>query len=296
MDIENKPKVSVLLPVYNCEKFVAEAVESIFQQTFSDFEFLIINDGSTDQTLKILHSFADPRLRIYSNKKNLGIVSSLNKGIEIARGQYIVRMDADDVSLPERIEMQVAYMDQNPNIGVCGTWFRTIGEKAGRLKTYPVEPDEVKCALLFGCPIAHPTTILRKTVLDQNHLKYNPTFLQAEDIEFWVRCSKYTQLANIPRVLFQHRVHDAKKSTLNFASLNDYTRRVILSELESLTIKPNMKELEIHLSLGSGGIWETTKWLFKLKLKNNVLKIYPQTAFNRVIRGYWYKTVVNLLG
>ncbi len=122
------PKVTVLMPVYNAEKYLKTAIESILKQTFSDFELLIINDGSTDGSEEIIRSFNDKRIRLFNNEQNLGIIKTLNKGLNLAKGEYIIRMDADDISLPDRLELQVKYMEENPGIGISGTQARIFGD------------------------------------------------------------------------------------------------------------------------------------------------------------------------
>ena len=154
------PKVTVLMPVYNAEKYLIEAIRSILTQSFMDYELLIINDGSTDDSLKIIKSFSDKRIRLVQNERNIGQANSLNKGIKLARGEYIVRMDADDISLSERIKKQVKFMDANPEIGISGTWIKPLYEKlvwGGKINgSLPVDPVEVKCFLLFpGFPPTH---------------------------------------------------------------------------------------------------------------------------------------------
>ena len=121
------PKVTVLMPVYNARFYLSKAISSIINQTFKDFEFLIFNDGSTDNSADIIYSYNDRRIRFFNSEQNFGYVYHLNYGIEIAKGEYIARMDADDISFPTRLEKQVAFMDKNPEVGVCGTWFKIYG-------------------------------------------------------------------------------------------------------------------------------------------------------------------------
>ena len=118
------PKVTVLMPVYNGEKYLKEAITSILLQTFDDFEFLIINDGSSDASVDIIQSFRDPRIRLVHNDTNIGLIATLNKGLKLAHGKYVARMDQDDISLPRRLEKQTYFMDNNPDVGVCGTWIK----------------------------------------------------------------------------------------------------------------------------------------------------------------------------
>ncbi|MFT5919102.1 MAG: glycosyltransferase involved in cell wall biosynthesis, partial [Granulosicoccus sp.] len=143
------PLVTVLLPVYNAEKFLEQAIRSVLDQTFTEFEFLIINDGSTDRSEEIIVSFNDSRIRYIKNETNLKLIKTLNKGIEFASGKYIARMDADDISLPTRFEQQVALLEKQPEIGVCGTnciIFTTKGEESP--SQYASDNDEIKFNML----------------------------------------------------------------------------------------------------------------------------------------------------
>jgi len=139
-----EPKVTVLMPVYNGERYLNEAVDSILGQTFTDFEFLIIDDASTDKTPEILRSYDDPRIRVVTNEENLGLSKSLNKGLALARGEFIARMDADDVSYPYRLQVQHEFMTQHPGAGVIGSWAEYIDRKGEIVHRYraPIFPEE----------------------------------------------------------------------------------------------------------------------------------------------------------
>jgi glycosyltransferase involved in cell wall biosynthesis len=208
------PKVSVLMPVYNGECYMREAIESILAQTFTDFEFIIVDDGSTDGTPAILAQYArhDPRMVILTNEANRGLVPSLNRGLEAARGQYVARMDADDVSLPERLARQVAYLDQHPEVGVLGTNIAYIDAEGrllhgGRPKDpQPLSPTLLRWLLLWRCAIYHPTVMLRRSILAETGLAYDPAFRHAEDRDLWTRLGPYTLIASLPEVLVYYRV------------------------------------------------------------------------------------------
>ncbi len=201
------------MPVYNAEKFVAEAIDSILNQTFKDFEFLIINDGSSDQSESIVNRYGDKRIRYIKNNSNLKVAETLNKGIYLAKGKYIARMDADDISLPERLMHQVSFLDSNPDVGVCGTWFRTTGASTRTVRT-PVDDRDIKSFLFFNSPFCHPSVMIRKEVLLQNNITYE-NILYAEDYLLWIKLSRYTKMANIPEVLFIYREHDSNISLIN---------------------------------------------------------------------------------
>ena len=161
----NLPRVSVLMPAYNSEKYLGEAIDSILNQTFTDFEFIIINDGSKDNTAKIVEEYAkkDKRIRFIDNKKNQGIVGVLNEGIDLCRGKYIARMDSDDISLPTRFEKEIEYMEEHPECGVLGTWYEIFGKLNGPVQ----QPERIKILnLLNEDHVGHPTVFIRKSVID----------------------------------------------------------------------------------------------------------------------------------
>ena len=159
------PLVTVLMPVYNAAPYLREAIDSILNQTYSDFEFLIINDGSTDETESIINSYNDPRIVYLKNETNIKLISTLNKGIELAKGKYIVRMDGDDISLPTRIELQVQFMENNESVGLGGTFIRSFGGAIEGKVGYSTTHEEIKFKLLFDTHFPHPTAIIRKQIL-----------------------------------------------------------------------------------------------------------------------------------
>lgn len=218
-------KASVLLPVYNAAPFIVQAVNSILEQSFRDFELLLFDDGSTDETLQILESFKDPRIRIYSSSENLGYLHHLNRGIEMAQGEYILRMDADDVAHPRRFEKQVAFMDAHPAIGLCGTWAGYLGEQ-GPGPRPPLTHEQIVIHLLCFTTIAHPTAIIRTAILREHGLRYDPAFYTAEDHELWGRMSACTRLANIPEVLLQLRRHPQSTSVRRREEQKRVKRRI----------------------------------------------------------------------
>jgi len=203
------PKVSVLMSVYNGERYLREALESILNQTFSDFEFINIDDGSTDTTWRILNDYDGARIRLVRNEENIGLAGSLNKGLELARGEFIARMDADDISLPERFARQVEFLDAHPEIGVVGTAYQMI-DAQGRLKDIPqptTAPMILKWRGCFGSPLAHPAIMARKELLERVG-GYNEHFRTSQDYDLLQRLSGKTRLANLPDVLLYLRKHE----------------------------------------------------------------------------------------
>lgn len=207
------PVISVIMPVYNTkEKFLREAVESILNQTFTDFEFIIINDGSDSITEDIILSYKDLRIKYLKNEQNLGIVQSLNKAVKTAKGKYIARMDADDISMPHRLEKQYEFMENHPQCGVCGTYVTAFGN-GNELLSPPSEPEILKLTLLFkkNC-IAHPTVLIRRKVLEEYSFQYNEEDTYAEDYGLWLRLLGKVKLYNIRESLLNYRVHDSNIS------------------------------------------------------------------------------------
>lgn len=210
--ITSYPVVTVLMSVYNSEAYLREAVESMLNQSFKEFEFIIINDTSTDSSLEIIESYDDSRIKIIHNPENIGLTRSLNKGLKLARGKYIARMDADDVSLPDRLEKQVRFMEDNPEIGICGTWYKVPAKN--KIVQHPIFHQGIITALFKDNAIGHPTSILRKEVITRYNLFYNERFLASQDYDLWVRAANVTLLANIPEVLVLYRLHDKQVSSL----------------------------------------------------------------------------------
>ncbi len=196
------------MPVYNGEYYLREAIESILNQTFTDFEVLIINDGSTDNTQKIVDSYSDPRIVRIKNEKNIGITISLNRGLAAARGKFIARMDADDISLPNRLEKQVSFLEKNKEVGVLSSSVQIIdalGMPVTNLN-FPETHVLIKWFLCFYCPLVHPAAMLRRTVLNFN--SYRESRKHAQDYDLWTRLIWNTKVANLPDVLLQLRKHD----------------------------------------------------------------------------------------
>jgi glycosyltransferase involved in cell wall biosynthesis len=232
------PLVSVVMPVYNSQRFLAEAIECILNQTFTDFEFLIIDDGSTDTSSDILATYAkrDERIRIYTHTKNLGIAEARNLGLKLAKGKYVATMDSDDLVLPERLQLQVAYMESHPDTGVLGAGAYIIDEKGKRrgVLDYPSSHPIIIHGLCFYDPINNPVVMVRREVV-LSVGGYNPEFPPTEDYDLWVRLSSVTFLANLPERLLFLRKHGSnttsEKHEINCRQSIDVNKNMIKSIL-----------------------------------------------------------------
>ena len=229
------PRVSVVMSVYNGERYLNEAIESILAQTFRDFEFIIIDDGSTDSTPDILNSYDDDRIVLVHNEQNIGLTRSLNKGIQIARGNYLARQDADDVALPERLAAQVNFLDANPDVGVVGTWVAYIDENGQPTKLIraPASPTLVGWLLLFGSCLVHPSVMMRRSCLEGDEIS-RPEIPYAQDYDLWVRLSAKTQLANLPEILQQMRIHTQRISAQHYEQQEQIARSIMQGAIASL--------------------------------------------------------------
>ncbi len=213
------PLVTVLMPVFNGEKFVLDAVNSILQQSFEDFEFLIVDDGSTDSTSKLLNNFNDCRLRVVTNDRNIGLIASLNLGLKEARGRYIARMDADDIAMPERLSIQVNYLQSNPQVAVLGGMADLINVSGIRFSSlkYPTDPVVIRKFLLQECCLIHPTIMFRTDVV-RIVGGYSAYAKNVEDYDLWLRLSDSHALANLPDILIKYRVHLGQASITNLVA------------------------------------------------------------------------------
>ena len=185
-----QPLVSIILPAYNCEAYLQQTINSLLQQTYTNFELLIINDGSTDSTFEIINSYTDSRIQLIQNDGNKGLIYSLNNGFELAKGKYIARIDADDICLPERIEKQVNWLEQNPSTAVVASTIQFINEKNvvtgfWDLDRKTITKEVIKKAMLWECCIAHPSVMIRSSII--KNYKYNSYQKHIEDYDLWLQ-------------------------------------------------------------------------------------------------------------
>ena len=232
------PRVTVLMAVYNGEVYLRQAIDSILAQTYQDFEFLIINDGSTDNTASILGSYNDQRIRVVNNDENIGLTRSLNKGLGLACAELIARQDADDISHPSRLEKQIEFMDSHSSVVLLGTQARYINEK-GRVRTSPLwwkatTPDGIKFQSMFDNPFFHTSVIFRREVIWGMEKGYDEMFLTSQDFELWSRLLKKYCVTNLKESLVDQRCHSNAISR-SYSSKNAHrVEQVFRDNLESL--------------------------------------------------------------
>jgi glycosyltransferase involved in cell wall biosynthesis len=231
---QQAPLISVLMPAYNCEAYVLEAVSSMLSQSFADFELLVIDDGSTDSTRKLLDSVHDPRLRLVSNERNIGLIGTLNRGLELATGRYVARMDADDISAPERLEKQVQFLEAHPDVHVLGTMVNLINEQGkvfGAIAGYPKDADEVHRFLLRECCLIHPSVMFRRDTV-QAVGGYAASARHAEDYDLWLRLSDRHKIANLSEKLVSYRMHRNQVSIRNLLTQHQVAQSCRIAALK----------------------------------------------------------------
>ncbi|HOS83041.1 MAG TPA: glycosyltransferase [Methanolinea sp.] len=251
------PILSVIMPVFNAEKYLSQAIESILNQTFKDFELIIIDDNSTDNTRHIIQSYHDNRIIYIINPIPLGLQNSLNQGLKIAKGDYIARMDADDISDANRFLKQITFLKKNPEIGICGSWIEVIDENNNILHKVqlPIKSTIIAWHLFFGDCIAHPTVIFRRSI--KEYLNYDSNFTLAEDYELWIRLIKKIKFENIPEYLLKYRIHQTNMSA-NIEKINYYNFIIRKNAIENL-LNCQLSDLEINA---------IREWTFQFPTKN----------------------------
>lgn len=216
-------QVSVLLPAYNAESTIAEAIQSIIDQTYKDWELYVINDGSEDQTEEVILSFKDNRIRYLKNDRNMGLIYTLNRGLAIAGCKYIARMDADDICMSTRFEKQVLYLELHPEVVICGTQIEYFGTKSNNYTKlfFPTKDKELKEMLAVSTCFAHPTIMMRRKVMVDNKIQYDYNYKNAEDYCMWIEMMKFGKFANLDEPLLQYRISDTQVSQpFNLQTIN----------------------------------------------------------------------------
>lgn len=244
MKITNSTLVSVIMPVYNAEKYVRVAIESILNQTYTNFELIIVNDASTDSTLNILRKFKalDKRIILIQNIKNLGVTKSLNKALEQTHGKYTIRMDADDWAYPQRFALQVDLMEHNPDVVVSGSYIKVCDKnlKTKYIRRYKLSDASIRKHLFRYSPFAHPATIWRGEILKRE--RYDERIGTCQDYELYFRVGRLGKFMNLPKSLLKLRMHDTSVSSI----MSDYQlKNTVLIRLSAvLFLGYNMTKLD----------------------------------------------------
>ncbi|BAT51466.1 putative glycosyl transferase [Nostoc sp. NIES-3756] len=295
------PKITVIMPVYNSEKYIETAIDSIINQTFTNFELLIIDDCSSDKSLEIIKSYHDQRIKLLQNDINLGVVPTRNKGLHQSQGEYIAFLDSDDYAYPSRLEEQLEFMENNPDFGMIGSWVEVINEKddlTGEIWKY-IEPyHKIPSILLFQNYFAQSAVFIRKSILAGDFYKHQ----RAEDYDLWVRIAKKSKVGNIQKVLIKYRQHSNSRSQKAVAEIEQSLREIVSQQLNYLGIEPTLEELSLHrelvsyvhtdISMSTHYIKDVANWLTLLRNANRKTGIYGHHDFNQVLADIQLKNII----
>jgi glycosyltransferase involved in cell wall biosynthesis len=298
------PRVSVVIPVYNREPYVGQAIASVLAQTFGDFELLVIDDGSTDGTRDVVRAFGDPRIRLLCHASNRGIARARNAGVDAARGEYLAFLDSDDVALPERLAEQVDFLDHHPDHAAVGAWIDWMddrGRPTGRVKRRPPRPDDVSALRLFRQGIENTASVARTAALRQ--YRHDERFEVSEDFDLWARIAADRPIANLPKVLVLRRAHAQQTSKGRDEQTRLYRQAIYARQLAALGIAFEEEDLRRHHLLrrmrksgftpdGAYVDWAEA-WLRGLQAANARAHRYPEPALSRLLGGLWGKVCWN---
>lgn len=279
------PLISVIMPVYNSEKYLRASIESVLNQSNGDFEFIIVNDGSSDNSKNILDSFSDSRIKSISNICNLGNYPSRNLGFMNAKGKYICVMDSDDISYPDRLEKQVSFLEENKEIGLIGS---SIIQSNGIPLFRSSLPEVLKILFLQNNFLFHPSLMFRRALMIKHGLLYNESYRFASDYDFIVRAMRYFPVSTIKDVLLMYRVHESQITVRHSSDQKRYANQIRKSQLKWLGIRFSEQEFQQHLSLleskknSSFCINDYQKWIKKLLSRNESIGYYN----NRLLSAF----------
>ncbi len=294
------PLISVVMSVYNSATYLREAMDSILNQSYSNFEFIIINDGSKDESLSILRSYTDSRIKLFDNGENKGLIYSLNKGIEAATGKYIARMDADDISLPKRFEKQLAFLEAEPTIAVCSCDYILFSENKETLSPAFKTHDEILGWMLFNASVAHPSLMIRTSVLKQQNQVFDPEFKHAEDYDLWSRLLFKGKFGAVNETLFKYREHAGQVTRIHNSEQIASANRIRKNILKNAGFSFSEQELQIHNMIGSSQLFRSfdelqraEKWLNRLLFQNRNIKVIDEIVFSEIIGKQWFDSCGN---
>lgn len=294
------PEISVVMPVYNASQYLPAAIESILNQAVKDFEFIIIDDASQDKSAEIINSYEDTRIVFVQNQMNIGVAKTLNRGIDISKGRYIVRMDADDISVPGRLERQLHFMEAHPEIGISGGCVRLFGIGLSTIARVPLDYQEVAAYMNFENPMWHMTVIMRKEFLEKYQLRYDPSFSRSEDYDLWRRAIQHFPMANIAEVLVRVREHGGSATRANWGEVTAQTEIIQGGLLERSGFSPTAEEITFHHRVGRGyrmssrqEIDKAEAWLERLCNANTASKQIADVSFRRAVAMVWFRVCAN---
>lgn len=282
------PLISVVLPVYNCALYIQEALDSIFSQTIQDFEIIIIDDCSTDDTVKIVQSIDDNRINLILKKENKGLIDSLNIGFKVAKGKYLARMDGDDISLPNRFQKQLKILENNSDIKACGCWLQEFGY-SNKVITHKENHNEIVSRLLLSCSMSLCSVMLDREWV--NDYKFDKMKLHVEDYDFWAKMAWSGKFYNIQKILYNYRVHDKQVSTLykpiqiqGDIGIKLFLFKKIQYNTEMFSDEMIIKMLVLNEPIKITEFKLFLKWFNQLLFLNKKTQIYSPVELEKVLK------------
>jgi glycosyltransferase involved in cell wall biosynthesis len=277
---KSMPAISVIMPVFNSEKYLAKAIESILDQTFKNFEFIIVNDGSTDGSKIIINNYNDRRIFFIDQENNNGNYPARNLGLNAAKGKYICVMDSDDISLPHRFEIQYNYMESNPEVAICGSQVN-VTEDESRILNRPEKYEDLKVFSLQNNFFFHPTLMIRNSFIKKHKLFYNEKYYYAADYDFLARAIKFAPVINLSAILLSYRLHNNQITRQHYGKQQEYADEIRLKQLVNFGICASLSEKKLHLSLVNRTCTESKSqfhkmvvWANRLYSENDKKKYY----------------------
>lgn len=292
--------VSVIMANYNTpEEYLRPAIESILSQTYENFELIIIDDGSDNDSLEVIESYNDERIVLIQNEHNIGISKSRNKGLHICKGEYMAVMDSDDICLPRRFEEQVEYLKNNKNVIVCGTFVECIGEWEKRFSSKTIstaidDPESYRIDLLFGNRplIAHSSAMLNRKLMLEHHIRYDESYSSSLDYKLWVSCAQVADCAILPKILLKYRVHEKQLSIAKKEIQKKNHNCVIQEQLERLYLPATEDIFRYHFILTfNTQSYDSNikKWIKKIITANKTYKVYDHSLLKKILWSKWTK-------
>ena len=291
-----KKLVSIALPAYNAGPYIGACLDCLLGQTYDNLEIVLMDDCSTDDTAQVVASYTDPRIRYYKNEENMGIVHTLNKAYGLCRGEYIARMDADDLCTLDRLEKQVALLEAMPDVGLVACDLELFGARTGLIQ-YSADPEVIKCRLLYSLQLAHNAWLFRRELLDVHALAYRDEYRYAEDWDFLVRASHVVRFSNVQEPLTGYRMFPNQSSKVHNQAQKAAADRVAKNQLDNLGVELSEAEFEAYRKgFGKGEVLLSEEHmtlllqaLGKLERANKTVRFYDPQVLHRVIREEVYK-------
>lgn len=288
------PRVSILMPVYNVAPYLREAMDSILAQTFQDFELIVLDDCSPDNSAEILDTYTDERIVRYRGEKNMGLSNVLNVGMQLARGEFIARMDSDDLSTHERLAVQVAYLEAHPEVDLCSCGMELFGAKQ---ETWVRETnvEDVKITALFHSPILHASSMWRRASFERVGLRFLQEMVPAEDYDMWTRAmAAGLRLVNIPQVMYLYRIHPSQATTRTDKTARK-DREVKSNYLRMLYPEQDMSDVDLLPTLMASDLGCIKQSVVRLLEANKRAPFFEVARLEKRLWNYYYRQVINCL-